>query len=108
VTDIDGGDQKVADLAGWLESKAFSDLERVALEYAERMTYTPVRCGAVSHRAEDPPAGGGILARELEPQPTPRSGDQDSGHAGLLPARTSNPIAQHTNTLYFQFNDVPG
>jgi alkylhydroperoxidase family enzyme len=40
VTDIDGGDRKVADLGGWRESNAFSDLERVALEYAERMTYT--------------------------------------------------------------------
>lgn len=30
----------MADLGGWRESNAFSDLERVALEYAERMTYT--------------------------------------------------------------------
>jgi alkylhydroperoxidase family enzyme len=40
VTEIDGGDRKVADLAAWRESGAFSDLERVALEYAERMTHT--------------------------------------------------------------------
>ena len=40
MTDIDGGDRKVADLGGWRESGAFSELERVALEYAERMTYT--------------------------------------------------------------------
>jgi alkylhydroperoxidase family enzyme len=40
VTDIDGGERKVADLAGWRGSSAFSDLERTALEYAERMTYT--------------------------------------------------------------------
>jgi alkylhydroperoxidase family enzyme len=40
VTDIDGGERKVADLAGWRESSAFTDLERAALEYAERMTYT--------------------------------------------------------------------
>lgn len=40
MTDIDGGDRKVADLAAWRESSAFSDLERVALEYAERMTHT--------------------------------------------------------------------
>ena len=40
MTDIDGGDQKVADLAGWRESSAFSQLERIALEYADRMTYT--------------------------------------------------------------------
>jgi alkylhydroperoxidase family enzyme len=40
VTDIDGGERKVAELAGWRESGAFSELERVALEYAERMTYT--------------------------------------------------------------------
>jgi len=30
----------VADLGGWRESDAFSNLERAALEYAERMTYT--------------------------------------------------------------------
>ncbi len=40
MTDIDGGDQKVADLGSWRESKAFSDFERTALEYAERMTHT--------------------------------------------------------------------
>jgi len=40
VTEIDGGDHKVADLGGWRESRAFSDSERVALEYAERMTFT--------------------------------------------------------------------
>jgi len=40
VTDIDGGDQKLTDLGGWRESSAFSNSERVALEYAERMTYT--------------------------------------------------------------------
>ena len=40
MTDIDGGDQKVTDLGGWRESSAFSNSERVALEYAERMTYT--------------------------------------------------------------------
>jgi alkylhydroperoxidase family enzyme len=40
VTEIDGGDQKLAALGGWRESDAFSELERVALEYAERMTYT--------------------------------------------------------------------
>lgn len=40
MTDIDGGERKVADLGGWRESDAFSDLERVALEYADRMTYT--------------------------------------------------------------------
>ena len=37
---MDGGDRKLADLGGWRESRAFSELERVALEYAERMTYT--------------------------------------------------------------------
>ena len=40
MTEIDGGDAKLADLAGWRDSRAFSDLERVALEYAERITYT--------------------------------------------------------------------
>lgn len=40
MTEIDGDDQKVAELGGWRESRAFSDLERVALEYAERLTHT--------------------------------------------------------------------
>ena len=40
MTEIDGGETKLADLGGWRESRAFSELERVALEYAERMTYT--------------------------------------------------------------------
>jgi len=40
VTEIDGSDGKLADLGNWPESSAFSDLERAALEYAERMTYT--------------------------------------------------------------------
>lgn len=30
----------MAELAGWRESSLFSDVERTALEYAERMTYT--------------------------------------------------------------------
>ena len=40
MTEIDGGEAKLADLGGWRESRAFSELERIALEYAERMTYT--------------------------------------------------------------------
>lgn len=40
MTEIEGGDAKVADLAEWRKSRAFSDFERVALEYAERITYT--------------------------------------------------------------------
>ena len=40
MTEIDGGETKVAELGGWRESRAFSELEHVALEYAERMTYT--------------------------------------------------------------------
>jgi alkylhydroperoxidase family enzyme len=40
VTEIEGGDAKLAGLADWRGSRAFSDLERVALEYAERITYT--------------------------------------------------------------------
>ncbi len=43
MTDIDGGEQKVADLGAWRTSGTFSDLERAALEYAERMTYTGQR-----------------------------------------------------------------
>ncbi|TAK51610.1 MAG: carboxymuconolactone decarboxylase family protein [Betaproteobacteria bacterium] len=40
MTEIDGGEGKLADLEAWPESRAFSAPERVALEYAERMTYT--------------------------------------------------------------------
>ena len=34
------GEAKVAELAEWRQSKLFSESERVALEYAERMTIT--------------------------------------------------------------------
>jgi alkylhydroperoxidase family enzyme len=34
------GEAKVAQLADWRDSTLFSDSERVALEYAERMTIT--------------------------------------------------------------------
>jgi len=40
VTEIEGGEAKLADLSGWPQSEAFSDQERLALEYAEMMTYT--------------------------------------------------------------------
>ena len=40
VTEIDGGHAKLQELAEWRTSGAFSELERVALEYAERITYT--------------------------------------------------------------------
>jgi alkylhydroperoxidase family enzyme len=40
VADIQGGDAKIAQLADWRRSGAFSEPERAALEYAERITYT--------------------------------------------------------------------
>ena len=40
VAEIEGGEDKVAELADWRASRAFSEPERVALEYAERITYT--------------------------------------------------------------------
>ncbi len=40
MTEIEGGEAKLADLGDWRKGSAFSDLERVALEYAERITYT--------------------------------------------------------------------
>jgi alkylhydroperoxidase family enzyme len=40
VTEIEGGEAKLDDLADWRTSDAFNELERVALDYAERMTYT--------------------------------------------------------------------
>jgi len=40
VTESEGGFEKLAELAGWRDSKLFSESERVALDYAERITYT--------------------------------------------------------------------
>jgi alkylhydroperoxidase family enzyme len=40
VAEIEGGDAKVAALGDWRKSGAFGEPERVALEYAERITYT--------------------------------------------------------------------
>lgn len=40
MAEIEGGEQKLVELADWRKSRAFSELERVALEYAERITYT--------------------------------------------------------------------
>jgi alkylhydroperoxidase family enzyme len=36
----EGGMDKLAEVTGWRDSKLFSDAERLALEYAERITYT--------------------------------------------------------------------
>lgn len=40
MTETDGGLDKVAEVLSWRESKLFSEAERVALEYAEAVTYT--------------------------------------------------------------------
>ena len=40
MTESEGGLDKVAEVLNWQESKLFSPAERVALEYAERVTYT--------------------------------------------------------------------
>lgn len=40
MAEIDGGDAKLAALGAWPQSSAFSDAERAALEYAERITHT--------------------------------------------------------------------
>jgi len=40
VTETEGGLDKVAEVLNWRESKLFTDAERVALEYAEAITYT--------------------------------------------------------------------
>jgi len=34
------GERKMAEVATWRDSKLFNEMERVALEYAERITYT--------------------------------------------------------------------
>ena len=43
MTEIDGGVEKLAEVATWRDSKLFSEAERVALEYAECITYTDRR-----------------------------------------------------------------
>jgi alkylhydroperoxidase family enzyme len=40
VLDDDGGEAKLAAVTSWRNSTIFSDAERLALEYAERITYT--------------------------------------------------------------------
>ncbi len=39
----EGGEEKLAEVATWRDSTLFSASERVALEYAERVTYTDRR-----------------------------------------------------------------
>jgi len=36
----EGGLEKLAEVTSWRDSKLFSEAERLALEYAERITYT--------------------------------------------------------------------
>jgi alkylhydroperoxidase family enzyme len=36
----EGGTEKLAEVTSWRDSKLFSEAERLALEYAERITYT--------------------------------------------------------------------
>ena len=43
MTEIEGGEEKLAEVAAWRDSTLFSASERVALEYAERVTYTDRR-----------------------------------------------------------------
>ena len=40
VMETEGGVEKLAEVTNWRGSKLFSEAERVALEYAERITYT--------------------------------------------------------------------
>jgi alkylhydroperoxidase family enzyme len=40
VTESEDGLDKVAEVPAWRDSKLFNEQERVALEYAERVTYT--------------------------------------------------------------------
>jgi alkylhydroperoxidase family enzyme len=40
VTETEGGLEKLGEVAAWRDSKLFSEAERVALEYAECITYT--------------------------------------------------------------------
>ena len=43
MTETEGGVEKLAEVATWRDSKLFSEAERVALEYAECITYTDRR-----------------------------------------------------------------
>jgi alkylhydroperoxidase family enzyme len=43
VTESEGGTEKLGEVLSWRESKLFSPMERVALEYAERITETAQR-----------------------------------------------------------------
>lgn len=43
MTETEGGIEKLAEVASWRDSKLFSEAERVALEYAECITYTDRR-----------------------------------------------------------------
>ena len=40
MTEIEGGVAKLAEVSRWRDSSLFGDSERVALDYAERMTIT--------------------------------------------------------------------
>lgn len=40
MTETEGGLEKVAEVLTWRDSKLFSPSERLALEYAERITYS--------------------------------------------------------------------
>jgi alkylhydroperoxidase family enzyme len=40
VTETEDGQEKLAEVAAWRDSMLFSASERVALEYAERVTYS--------------------------------------------------------------------
>ena len=40
MTESEGGLEKLAEITTWRDSKLFSPMERLALEYAERITYT--------------------------------------------------------------------
>ena len=40
MTETEGGLEKLAEVASWRTSALFSESERVALEYAERITFT--------------------------------------------------------------------
>ena len=40
MTETEGGDEKLGEVLDWRTSQLFSPMERVALEYAERITMT--------------------------------------------------------------------
>src|SRR5881296_77762 len=88
-------EEKIRQVPTWRESRLFSEMERAALEYAERMTITGEKvtdelwARLRSHlRGADGGVDGGSGARELSQQVQRAAG---RGDAGVLHSRVGIP-----------------